>query len=382
MRVLIAGEWAWPWYEEACANALVKLGHEVMRFSWLEKFRCFRVGDVEPQYFSKYREIQNRLIFGPIVSALNKELLKTVEEFRPHILLGYRATHIFPATLRKIKRRHADITLVQYCNDDPFSRRANPILWRHLKRAIPFYDIHFVYRHHNIDDFKGCGAKRAELLRSYYIPERNYPVTLGREDKRFVCDVVFAGHYEADFRVEYIETIIRAGYKLNLFGGGWYKALSRLPPDSPLRPLFPIAPVVDTDYRKALSGAKIALCFLSKLNRDTYTRRNFEIPATGAFMLSEYSDDLATLYKEGLEAEFFRTKEEMMDKIKYYLTHDVQRREIARRGRERVLLDGHDVTARMKQMMDIISPLKGWQDSWRLPNEVSDVRLGNYKIQG
>jgi len=72
----------------------------------------------------------------------------------------------------------------------------------------------------------------------------------------------------------------------------------------------------------------------------------------------------------------------MMDKIKYYLTHDVQRREIARRGRERVLLDGHDVTARMKQMMDIISPLKGWQDSWRLPNEVSDVRLGNYKIQG
>jgi len=359
MRILIAGEWVWPWYEEACGDALVKLGHEVQRFSWVERFRSFKVGDVEPQYFSRYREIQNRLILGPIVSALNKELLKTLEEFRPHMVLGYRATHIFPATLRKIKRRHPELALVQYCNDDPFSSRANPILWRHLKHAIPFYDVHFVYRHHNIDDFKRCGAKRVGLLRSYYIAERNYPVTLGRGDERFVCDVVFAGHYEADFRVEYLESIVRAGYKLNLFGGGWKDAIPTLSTDSPPRSLGPISPVVDADYRKALSGAKIALCFLSKLNRDTYTRRNFEIPATGTFMLSEYTRDLATLFDEGKEAEFFRSKEEMMDKIRFYLSHGEQRNDIARRGRERVLRDGHDVTARMEQMLTAIGMGEG-----------------------
>jgi hypothetical protein len=354
MRILVAGEWVWPWYEQACADALAKLGCEIRRFSWMERFRRFRNDAVEPFHISKYAEFQNRTLWGPDVVALNADLLKAVKEFQPDVLFVYRATHIFPRTLQKIKQTFPETKLVQYCNDDPFSPKANKIHWRHLKCAIHLYDINFVYRHHNIEDFRKLGAKRVELLRSYYIAERNFPMEIQQEDQRFICDVVFAGHYEADFRVDYLESIMRAGFQLNLFGGGWENARTAILPSSPLHRLYPIAPVVDADYRKALSGAKIALCFFSKLNRDTYTRRNFEIPATGAFMLSEYSDDLATLFEEGKEAEFFRSKEEMLDKISYFLSHDVERREIARRGRERVMRDCPDVVTRMKQMLGSI----------------------------
>jgi hypothetical protein len=359
MRILIAGEWVWPWYEQACADALAKLGCEIRRFSWMERFRKFRDNKVEPVYVSKLAELQSRAIWGPAIFALNADLFEAVKEFQPDILFAYRATHVISKTLRKIKQNFPDTQLVQYCNDDPFSPNASNIHWRHLKRDIPLYDAHFVYRHHNIDDFKKCGAKNVELLRSYYIAERNYPVEIRREDQRFVCDVVFTGHYEADFRVDYLESIMRAGFHLNQFGGGWENARTTLLPNSPLHRLYPIAPVVDVDYRKALSGAKISLCFLSKMNRDTYTRRNFEIPATGAFMLSEYSDDLATMFKEGKEAEYFRSKEEMLDKISYFLSHDVERREIALQGRERVMRDGHDVTARMRQMLGSIQKISG-----------------------
>jgi len=354
LRILIAGAWQWPWYEQACADALTKLGYEVRRFSWEQRFRNFTNGKVEPIYISKFAELQNRALWGPKVFALNADLLKSVREFRPHCLFAYRPTHIFPSTLRKIKRIFPEVFFIQYCNDDPFSPMANKIHWRHLKRAIPLYDIHFVYRHQNIVDFNKSGARKVELLRSYFINERNYPLELRENDQRFVCDVVFAGHYEADLRVEYLEAIMKESVKLNLFGGVWENAKSVLSPQSPLLGLYPIAPVVDQDYRKALSGAKIALSFLSKLNRDTYTRRNFEIPATGTFMLSEYSDDLATLFLEGKEAEFFRSKEEMLDKIKYYLSHDSERQGIAQRGRERVMKNGHDVVARMKQVMKAI----------------------------
>ena len=46
--------------------------------------------------------------------------------------------------------------------------------------------------------------------------------------------------------------------------------------------------------------------FFSRLNRDTYTRRCFEIPAAGTLMLCDYSDHAATLFAPGREADFFR----------------------------------------------------------------------------
>ena len=108
----------------------------------------------------------------------------------------------------------------------------------------------------------------------------------------------------------------------------------------------------------AISGTKIALCFLSKLNEDTYTTRNFQIPAMRTFMLSEYTPDLASLYEEGKEAEFFRSQEELVDKVRYYLQHESEREEIARAGHRRVLADGHDVVSRARQFLAVVEQLR------------------------
>ena len=67
----------------------------------------------------------------------------------------------------------------------------------------------------------------------------------------------------------------------------------------------PIEPVFGDDYAKALCGAKVCLAFLSKLNRDSYTRRCFEIPACGNVMLAERTADLCRMFKEDEEACFF-----------------------------------------------------------------------------
>jgi spore maturation protein CgeB len=108
----------------------------------------------------------------------------------------------------------------------------------------------------------------------------------------------------------------------------------------------------------AISGAKIALCFLSKLNEDTYTTRNFQIPAMRTFMLSEYTPDLASLFEEGKEAEFFRSQDELLDKIRYYLQHDSEREEIAHNGHKRLLADGHDVVSRARQVVAVVEQLR------------------------
>jgi spore maturation protein CgeB len=112
--------------------------------------------------------------------------------------------------------------------------------------------------------------------------------------------------------------------------------------------------VVGEEYCKVISGAKIALSFLSKINRDTYTRRNFQIPAVQTFMLSEYSEDLASLFAEGEEAEYFRSREELLEKVGFYLRNEFARNRIARKGHERLVAGGHDVTSRMRDFLLIV----------------------------
>src|SRR5205085_9698762 len=110
------------------------------------------------------------------------------------------------------------------------------------------------YRLHNLAEFRAAGARRVELLRSWYVPERNRPVVLTDAERReFSCDVVFAGHYEEDGRLECLEAVVRAGWKLRLFGHdyGWHPALRR---SALLRSFMPVRNVWGAEYNKALCG--------------------------------------------------------------------------------------------------------------------------------
>jgi len=113
------------------------------------------------------------------------------------------------------------------------------------------------------------------------------------------------------------------------------------------------------DYNVALNSCKIALVFLSHLNNDTYAIRCFEIPATGTFMLSTYTDDLATLFEPDKEAVYFKTPDELISKVDYYLAHDDERKQIARNGYERVMRDGHEAKDRAEQIIRAYERLTG-----------------------
>ncbi len=356
MRLLIVGAWRWSWYQQVFSEALAALGHETRGFGWARLFLKGEAEHAKPKNLSA--RVQERAIWGPLMWELNRQLVEETLAFQPDVLFAYNATHVLPSTLKRIKRLCSRILLVQYANDNPFSPRADPLLWRHLKRSVPIYDAHFIYRHSNRHDFQRCGGRNIHLLRSYYVPETDFRRELSENDASFLSDVAYIGHYERDGRLELLEAVAELGVDFKLFGSTWHLAERQLRPSSRLRHFFPVKPLFQADYRKAISGTKIALNFLSKLNGDTYTRRNFEVPAMKTFMLTEYSDDLASLYLEGKEAEFFRSKGELLEKTTYYLTHDEQRESIARSGHERLVRDGHDVKSRARQFMSVLETLR------------------------
>jgi spore maturation protein CgeB len=352
MRVLVAGDWHSDLHETEVCKSLSRLGHEALEFKW---FQYFKFDTSKPRSWGALiKRVQSKFVAGPLIDRINRDFLAQVRKQQPDLIFVYRGTHITAQTLQTIRRELPSCKLIGYNNDDPFSPTQPRYLWRHFMAAIPVYDLMLAYRHANLEDLKRAGARRVDLMRSWYVPDRSYPVKLTEADKDlYECDVVFIGHYEPDQRLEYLEAIVSKGYKLRLFGPSnyWQKPLESSPL---LSHLAPILLVWGGEYNKALCGAKIALCFFSKLNRDTYTRRCFEIPATQTMLLSEYSDDLATLYTAGVEADFFTTKDEMLIQLDYYINNSNIRRGLAKNGYEKTRAAGHDIDSRIREVLNLI----------------------------
>ena len=64
--------------------------------------------------------------------------------------------------------------------------------------------------------------------------------------------------------------------------------------------------------------------------------RCLDIMGAGGFLLSNYQPELAEYFENGKELVMYESQEDLMNKIHYYLSHDEEREEIARRGREKI----------------------------------------------
>ena len=67
--------------------------------------------------------------------------------------------------------------------------------------------------------------------------------------------------------------------------------------------------------------------------------RNFEVPGTGGFLLTQHAAHLEHYYDLGREVVSVHSTEEMVEKVRYYLAHEEERTAIAEAGYQRTLRD-------------------------------------------
>jgi spore maturation protein CgeB len=212
--------------------------------------------------------------------------------------------------------------------------------------------MHLTTKTYNVSELLGKGARRVLHAGKGYDPHIHRPIELSPSDyATYLSDVAFVGDYEED-RAKRVTSIATSGIPVRIWGTRWNR-LSRLHPNLRIEG----RPVYGDEYAKVLCATKINLCFLRKANRDRYTARTIEIPACGAFMLAERTKEHLKLFEEGKEAEFFETDNEMIDKIRYYLTHADDRRRIALAGRERCLKseysNHHRIASVLKNILEL-----------------------------
>jgi hypothetical protein len=64
--------------------------------------------------------------------------------------------------------------------------------------------------------------------------------------------------------------------------------------------------------------------------------RALDIMGAGGFLLSNYQPELAEFFEDGKEMVMFYDRKDLLEKTRYYLLHDDERREIAANGRKKV----------------------------------------------
>ncbi|MFZ3137734.1 MAG: glycosyltransferase [Thermodesulfovibrionales bacterium] len=108
------------------------------------------------------------------------------------------------------------------------------------------------------------------------------------------------------------------------------------------------------EYAKAAQLSKIFLAFDALPNiRKSMSARMYTAVGCGAFYLCQHVEGIEEVLVPGKEIVTFRSEQEMIDMIRYYLKNDKERKRIAETGRERILKD-HTYEIRTRDMLRII----------------------------
>jgi glycosyltransferase involved in cell wall biosynthesis len=109
------------------------------------------------------------------------------------------------------------------------------------------------------------------------------------------------------------------------------------------------------DMYNILHNSKISVNrHIDAAENNANNMRLYESTGVGTMLITDYKDNLNELFEIGKEIETYKTKEELLEKIKYYLEHDDQRQKIALAGQARTLKD-HTYQKRMVELINILN---------------------------
>jgi hypothetical protein len=321
----------------------------------LQRFRAFQdLGyemtgiDTSPPWGSNSPPLSHRILYklldSPDLQRINWKIIRAINESTYDILWIDKGLFLKPKTLKKVKRISPKTLIIGYSPDD---MKAKYNQSRHFLKGLDFYDLYITTKSFNVEELRLLGCPKVIFIDNAFDIYTHRPMAISEIER-----VGFIGTYEAE-RAKSIFFLAQHGIPVEIWGNNW---LSKCKLHSQNLKIKGMSQYGDM-YAKLICSFDIVLCFLRKNNRDLQTTRSIEIPACGAFMLAERTNEHLGLFEEGKEAEFFSSDEELLAKVKYYLEHEEERRRIALAGRERCFNSGYSNHERIKEIMKIIAEI-------------------------
>lgn len=214
---------------------------------------------------------------------------------------------------------------VMTCGDSDYYFDIRDIYYAQAMDLVLVYDWANRYR------FMHYGVPAISFYSSY--DGKKYHRTDGMEKDIAVSFVGDTLNYAG--RREYVDCISQSGISVETFGTGSKNG-----------------PVSLEEMVSIFNRTKINLNFTGILGKSMLRSmpdinslirqlkgRIAEVALSGGFVLSEYAPGIEEVFKPDSEIVIFRSKEELIEKITYYLAHDAEREAIANAAHKRALRD-------------------------------------------
>lgn len=108
-----------------------------------------------------------------------------------------------------------------------------------------------------------------------------------------------------------------------------------------------------TQMPKVFYGSKINLNFTIPNIKSGIPLRVWDVLGAGGFLITNYQPELELYFEPDKDLVIFESKQDLAQKVSYYLEHEEQRRKIAENGYKKVKLN-HSYKQRIAQMLEIL----------------------------
>ena len=344
-------------------NALREMGHNAIKFKWN---RYFPTKKSWVEWEKKGKHIKNKQLVKEVKKAHEK---KKVDLF----FSAGDGRYLCAEAIEKIKA--FGIPTLNFAPDDV----PELLFEKYYRDLVLVYDYNWTVQMGAFKNYKKIGAK------FIYVPHGADPNVFRPYNCKREFDVTFIG-LNSGYRRKLLQIIVDEGIDLHVWGGRWRRNIWDIvygigndlsflcnfrdlqDPKERARQVSELFwsdtfwYVKHFDRLKKIFGLKLSFeeiirmygrsrislnfsgtvgTYQKNFNKaiKTIKGRDIEAPMSEAFYLTDYSDEIAQLYKIGKEIETYRSVSELVDKIKYYLENPDEAEAIRKAGRKRALKD-------------------------------------------
>ncbi|HEX7010182.1 MAG TPA: glycosyltransferase [Phycisphaeraceae bacterium] len=272
------------------------------------------------------------------------------------VLLVYNGANVHPEFLRYLPTFN-----VYCCFDDPEASAG-------LSRPVaPAFDAVFYGNLASRYQYEAWGCSKLAHLPIFVSPDEAPP--RDQEPMLFAqrrsVDIVLCGERNA-WRRDRLDALVRAFPQAACYGDGW--------PNGRIDDAG-----LDRLYRQARIGWNV------HNSTGPINQRLLALAGYGVMQIADNKTGLGQLFELGREAVGFDTIPEAIDATRYYLAHEHERQQIARRGYERFWRDYHPtrIWQRIRDQLEAWGAAKRSADSDRLPRRTmrDRVKAGMVRVQ-
>lgn len=273
----------------------------------------------------------------------NQDLLKFADEIKPDLFWFGKCERIYPETIRALKFKCPNSIFIKWATDvrdKPTDFDLSHLEYMDLFTAT--YAGDYLKKHKEVMSKDSIAMSMMTFTDSNFYKQISYP-------DKYKVDVVWTG---------------RSGFGDNFLRNQIIQRLTEMENDYNIS-MYGIKPnswIGYPEYLHAICGAKIGIGTNSFNRRKYSSDRLGNYMACGTFYLTQYIEGLEECFTRGINLDWFNDLEEMEDKIEYYLSHDTERKEIAKDG-QKFILDHFDAKPLVENILYTLNNKKS-QYKW------------------